>query len=388
MSFRFPTFQPTHLSQILGSRSSARAVSFLYALLSWNPSWRSSAQEALRHSFFRMSNTNSVSKEANNEESNKAVDILDDGQQPQQSMLSLSLRPRNNQVDKDNNVNGNSFSNNQRLPLPLTEIEPHYSRDLSRSIKQEEQRPKTPPQPAPQPLQPPEELKDEDLNDLISAFSLESTSKARFKAAAAGAGGPSRGSKLFILSPAKSRLAKFEAGLGGSPGALRLPRRALLPGKASSASTSLPQQQRTFQLQNAYNSSSTSGLNFSPTTTKFTLLYGHHQPTTFKIVSPAKLGLDHSLKSESDSKKIEEIMGKRITAAGNKFQFNAPPVFRSLPDFCKKPTNNNLTPTKMLKKPFNEPSMNVNGKGLDALQVSPEKSRIQVRPDWAAKYLK
>jgi len=37
----------------LGSRSSARAVSFLYALLSWNPSWRSTAQEALKHSYFR-----------------------------------------------------------------------------------------------------------------------------------------------------------------------------------------------------------------------------------------------------------------------------------------------------------------------------------------------
>ena len=53
MSFRFPTFQSTHLSQILGSRTSARAVSFLYALLAWNPSWRSSAQEALRYSYFR-----------------------------------------------------------------------------------------------------------------------------------------------------------------------------------------------------------------------------------------------------------------------------------------------------------------------------------------------
>jgi serine/threonine protein kinase len=53
MSFRFPTFQPTHLSNVLGPRSSARAVSFLYAMLSWNPAWRSSAQEALKHSYFR-----------------------------------------------------------------------------------------------------------------------------------------------------------------------------------------------------------------------------------------------------------------------------------------------------------------------------------------------
>ena len=68
------------------------------------------------------------------------------------SMLSLSLRPRNNPVDKDNNVPIVVNSTNNRLPLQMTEIEPHYSRDLTRSIKQEE-RPKTPPQPAPQPLQ-------------------------------------------------------------------------------------------------------------------------------------------------------------------------------------------------------------------------------------------
>ena len=67
------------------------------------------------------------------------------------SMLSLSLRPRNN-IDKDNNmplVN----TTNDRLPLQMTAIEPHFSRDLARPIKQEEIRPKTPPQPTPQPLQ-------------------------------------------------------------------------------------------------------------------------------------------------------------------------------------------------------------------------------------------
>ena len=67
------------------------------------------------------------------------------------SMLSLSLRPRNN-VDKDNNMPLNVNTTNDRLPLQMTAIEPHYSRDLTRPIKQEE-RPKTPPQPTPQPLQ-------------------------------------------------------------------------------------------------------------------------------------------------------------------------------------------------------------------------------------------
>ena len=52
MNFRFPNFKPTHLTSVLGPRSSARAVSLLYALLAWNPSWRSSAHEALRYGFF------------------------------------------------------------------------------------------------------------------------------------------------------------------------------------------------------------------------------------------------------------------------------------------------------------------------------------------------
>ena len=176
------------------------------------------------------------------------------------SMLSLSLRPRNNPEQKIvPNFNHNSPA---RLPLQMTEIEPHFSRDLSRSIKNEE-RPKTPPQPAPAPLQPPEELKDEDLNDLISAFSLEKHKKTN---------------RFLILSPAKK--------VSMSPKAVLGPRRTA---------------KRTFQLTNAYNN----GLNFSPTTTKFTLLYGHHQPTTFKIVSPAKLGLD-PIKTED--KKIEGML--------------------------------------------------------------------------------
>ena len=95
-------------------------------------------------------------------------------------------------------------------------------------------------------------------------------------------------------------------------------------------------------------------------------------------------------------------MGKRITAAaashGKFFQTagnQQSPVFRSLPDFStsKKPTlsnhTNNLTPNKRKAFAFPiapDPSINVNGKGL--VGDSPEKTRIQVRPDWAAKYLK
>ena len=252
---------------------------------------------------------------------------------------------------------------------------------------------------------PHEELKDEDLNDLISAFSLEASAGHKNRL------GNNTRSKFVILSPTKTRLAKIET-LAGSPSSprfkcstLRMPKRAL-PQPHPKLTP-----QRTFQLQNAYNTNG--ALNFSPTTTKFTLLYGHHQPTTFKIVSPAKLGLDsnsnsttkHHSDSNQDSKsRIEEIMGKRITGIGNNGKFfpgnhstnnQASPVnFRSLPDFStsKKPTlsnhTNNLTPNKRRTFAFPaapDPAINVNGKGLGD---SPEKTRIQVRPDWAAKYLK
>ena len=53
MSFKFPQFTSTHLSQVLGNKVGARAISLLYSIISWNPSWRSSAQEALKHSYFR-----------------------------------------------------------------------------------------------------------------------------------------------------------------------------------------------------------------------------------------------------------------------------------------------------------------------------------------------
>ena len=75
------------------------------------------------------------------------------------SMLSLSLRPRNN-IDKDNNMPVPMA--HERMPLQMTAIEPHYSRDTKKSEKiadvfygsiKKDEKPKTPPQPAPQPLQ-------------------------------------------------------------------------------------------------------------------------------------------------------------------------------------------------------------------------------------------
>ena len=119
------------------------------------------------------------------------------------------------------------------------------------------------------------------------------------------------------------------------------------------------QRNRSFQVQNAYN-----GLNFSPTTTKFTLLYGHHQPSTFKIVSPAKLGIVHpagtgnnisNFSRQNAEEKIEELMGKKILP-GASAAANSSGVFRSLPDFTKKPSNNGSssltqTATPLPRKP-------------------------------------
>ena len=205
---------------------------------------------------------------------------------------------------------------------------------------------------------------------------------------------PARG-KVVILSPQRRMELRREievatAAAAASP-TLRIPRR---------------NQRRSFQVQNAYN-----GLNFSPTTTKFTLLYGHHQPPTFKIVSPAKLGIVHpagtgnnisNFSRQNAEEKIEELMGKKILPVAN----STATVFRSLPDFTKKPSNNGSsltqTATPLPRKPSSSvmstdhrgdlklTSMNVNGKGLAGSEqiATAEKPKIHVRPDWAAKYLK
>ena len=198
---------------------------------------------------------------------------------------------------------------------------------------------------------------------------------------------PARG-KVVILSPQRRMELRREievatAAAAASP-TLRIPRR---------------NQRRSFQVQNAYN-----GLNFSPTTTKFTLLYGHHQPPTFKIVSPAKLGLHPATGNRINAEeKIEELMGKKILPVAN----STATVFRSLPDFTKKPSNNGSssltqTATPLPRKPSSSvmstdhrsdlklTSMNVNGKGLAGSEqiATAEKPKIHVRLDWAAKYLK
>ena len=135
-------------------------------MLTWNPSWRSSAQEALRHSFFRMGKPSSNSQ--NNSDTPSSINSISSKMQGLATCeilettpkLSLNLRPKallqseqhdqsSFQVTKDNGPsqystyadNLHTISNNNkdvspshhndvsRIPLPITEIEPHYSRD-------------------------------------------------------------------------------------------------------------------------------------------------------------------------------------------------------------------------------------------------------------------
>ena len=91
MNFRFPPFKPTHLTAVLGPRSSARAVSLLYALLAWNPAWRSSAQEALRHSYFRTGGGGSKGSPANATQQPGVRNSLSDNKLNQVSSLQLAL---------------------------------------------------------------------------------------------------------------------------------------------------------------------------------------------------------------------------------------------------------------------------------------------------------
>ena len=107
-------------------------MSFLYALLSWNPSWRSTAQEALKHSYFR-------NAKSNNPELSSSMAQSEDQEQP----LSLALRPRGQNsvtavttattattaatAEEPDAGGGNVVAG--RKPFPVAEIEPHYSRE-------------------------------------------------------------------------------------------------------------------------------------------------------------------------------------------------------------------------------------------------------------------
>ena len=116
MSFKFPQFTSTHLSQVLGSRVSARAISFLYSIISWNPSWRSSAQEALKHSYFRHSQQSQPSSASSNN-------------------LNMALKP--NRYSKKQTSDTNDTSAASSRALPVSQVEPVFGRELLRNYKEE-----------------------------------------------------------------------------------------------------------------------------------------------------------------------------------------------------------------------------------------------------------
>ena len=106
MNFKFPRFSPTHLSQVLGSRVGARGISLIYSTLTWNPAWRSSAQETLKHSYFRV---NSQPSSANS------------------NTFSLSLRPSRSRRS--------TKAEGERVPVAVVPVEPVYEREGLRNYK-------------------------------------------------------------------------------------------------------------------------------------------------------------------------------------------------------------------------------------------------------------
>ena len=109
MNFKFPVFTPTHLSQVLGSRVGARGISLIYSTLTWNPAWRSSAQETLKHSYFRVNSQPSSANSAH---------------------FSLALRPSRSR-------RGGAKSDGERVAVPVVPVEPVYEREGLRNYKEE-----------------------------------------------------------------------------------------------------------------------------------------------------------------------------------------------------------------------------------------------------------
>ena len=139
MSFKFPQFSSTHLSSILGPRVGARAISLLYSVISWNPGWRSSAQETLKHSYFRQQTSPSKPGSASSNNLNLA--------------LKPSRLPRRSEVTNNNPESGNN--NGARATVAVSQVEPVYGRELLRNYKEDVDKNKE---------------KDEDLKQLLESL--------------------------------------------------------------------------------------------------------------------------------------------------------------------------------------------------------------------------
>ena len=137
MSFKFPQFSSTHLSSVLGPRVGARAISLLYSVISWNPGWRSSAQETLKHSYFRQQTSSSKPGSASSNNLNLAL-------KPSR----LPRRSEAGNVEAGNN-------NGARATVAVSQVEPVYGRELLRNYKEDTDKNKE---------------KDEDLKQLLESL--------------------------------------------------------------------------------------------------------------------------------------------------------------------------------------------------------------------------
>ena len=119
MSFKFPQFSSVHLSSVLGPRVGARAISLLYSVISWNPGWRSSAQETLKHSYFRQQTSSSKPGSASSNNLNLA--------------LKPSRLPRRSEASNSEAANNNGA----RATVAVSQVEPVYGRELLRNYKED-----------------------------------------------------------------------------------------------------------------------------------------------------------------------------------------------------------------------------------------------------------
>ncbi len=92
----------------------ARGISLMYSTLCWNPAWRSSAQESLKHSYFRL---NSQPSSASSNHHTFAL------------ALKPTARSRRSVHQRDDQGGG------VRVPVPLIPVEAVYDRDGLRNYK-------------------------------------------------------------------------------------------------------------------------------------------------------------------------------------------------------------------------------------------------------------
>ena len=106
---------------MLGPRLPARAISLLYSVISWNPAWRSSAQEALKHSYFRQQTGQSSA-----------------GPTPAAPNLNLALKPSRQPKQRTEAAAGAGAGAGEavgRGKVAVSQVEPVFGRELLRNYR-------------------------------------------------------------------------------------------------------------------------------------------------------------------------------------------------------------------------------------------------------------